>query len=84
MYVWFLWSAEESIGYPGTIVVDGCELPCGCLELNPHPLGEEQVLISLVPSVQPCGFNLNLVSYSDCLPNKTFKGFYIIWVCFKP
>ena len=28
------WRPEEGIGSPGIGVTDGCELPCGCWELN--------------------------------------------------
>lgn len=30
--------------------IDGCELPCGCWELNSRPLEEQTVLITAGPS----------------------------------
>lgn len=34
-------------------VTEGCELPCGCWELNPGPLQEQPVLLATEPSLQP-------------------------------
>jgi E3 ubiquitin-protein ligase NEDD4 len=33
-------------------VTGSCELPCGCWELNPDPLGEHLVLPTAEPSLQ--------------------------------
>jgi hypothetical protein len=33
-------------------VTDGCELPCGCWELNPGLLEEQPVLLAAEPSVK--------------------------------
>jgi hypothetical protein len=38
-----LQSPEKGIGFPGWY---GCEPPCGCWELNPGPLQEQQVLLT--------------------------------------
>ena len=39
---------------PGTGVINDCELPCGCWELNLGPLEEQQlVLLTTEPSLQP-------------------------------
>jgi hypothetical protein len=35
------------------VVIDSCELPCRCWELNPGPLEEESVLLTSKPSFQP-------------------------------
>jgi hypothetical protein len=35
---------EESVGFHGTKVIDCCNLPCGCWELNSRPLEEQSVL----------------------------------------
>ena len=43
---WYPGRTEEAIGSPGVVVTDGCEPPCGCWELNPGPLLEQQVLIT--------------------------------------
>ena len=32
---------------------DGCELPCGCWELNSGPLEEQSVLLTAEPLLQP-------------------------------
>lgn len=37
----------------GLGVVDSCELPCGCSELNPGRLEEQSVLLTAEPSLQP-------------------------------
>jgi hypothetical protein len=42
LHVWCLWNSEEKVKSPGTGAVDGCELPCGCWELNLEQ--EQQVL----------------------------------------
>jgi hypothetical protein len=33
--------------------MDGCELPCGCWDLNSGPLEEQSVLLPAEPSLQP-------------------------------
>jgi hypothetical protein len=38
MFAWYPCRPEEGVGCPGTEVTDGCELPCGYLELNSVPL----------------------------------------------
>jgi hypothetical protein len=34
-------------------ITDGCELPCGCWELNSGPPEEQSVLLTSEPSLQP-------------------------------
>ena len=34
-------------------ITDGCELPCGCWELNSGPLEEQAILLTSEPSLQP-------------------------------
>jgi len=34
-------------------IMDGCEPPCGCWDLNSGPLGEQSVLLTSEPSLQP-------------------------------
>ena len=36
---------------PGTGVTDGGGLPCGCLEWNPGPWEEQQVLLAVKPNL---------------------------------
>ena len=38
--------AREGVRSPRTGVTGGCELPCGCWELNSGPLEEEHVLLN--------------------------------------
>ena len=35
------------------LIIDGCEPPCGCWELNSGPLEEQSVLLTAEPSRQP-------------------------------
>ena len=44
-YVYFICMLEEVIGSHKTIVIDSCESPCGCWELNPRPLEEQSVFL---------------------------------------
>jgi hypothetical protein len=39
----------ESVRIPGAGATDSHELPCGCWELNPGPLGEQLVLLTVEP-----------------------------------
>ncbi|KAL6040407.1 hypothetical protein STEG23_015188 [Scotinomys teguina] len=43
----------KGVESPGTGVIDSCELPCGCWELNPGCLKEQPVLLAIEPSLQP-------------------------------
>jgi hypothetical protein len=38
---------------PETGVIDDCELPCGCWELNLDALEEKPILLTTEPSFQP-------------------------------
>nr|XP_042133715.1 A disintegrin and metalloproteinase with thrombospondin motifs 17-like [Peromyscus maniculatus bairdii] len=44
---------EEGIGSPGTGVIDSCESPCGCWELDVDPLEEQPMLLTIKLSLQP-------------------------------
>jgi len=35
------------------LIIDDCELLCGCWELNSGPLEEQSVLLTAEPSLQP-------------------------------
>jgi hypothetical protein len=35
------------------LIMDGCEPPCGCLDLNSGPSEEQSVLLTTEPSLQP-------------------------------
>jgi hypothetical protein len=56
----------ESVGTPGTGLIDSFELPCGCWELNTHLLEEQSVLLTADPSLQPqvCGIFQIYLFYS--------------------
>ena len=43
-FVLFPQRPEEDVRIFGAGVIDGCKLPCGCWELNPGHLQEQQVL----------------------------------------
>jgi len=43
----------KKITYLVTVSTDGCEPPCGCWELNSGPLGQQSVLLTTEPSLQP-------------------------------
>ena len=43
----------DSVRASETGVSDGCELPCGCLELNSAPLDKQTVLLTTEPSFLP-------------------------------
>lgn len=48
----YSWRPEEGIQSPETGVTDGCELPCGCREQNSGLLKQQQVLLTMEPSLQ--------------------------------
>jgi hypothetical protein len=43
----------EGVIFPGTGVIDSCEQPCGCWDLNLGPLEEQPVLLTAKSSLQP-------------------------------
>lgn len=49
----------EDVRSPETGVIDICELPTGCWQLNPGPLGEQPVLLTAEPSLQSEGVFLD-------------------------
>lgn len=50
------WRTEMGIGSPATAVTYGCERPHGCWELDPRPLGEQLVFLSMEPPLYLSGF----------------------------
>ena len=68
MYTAFLPCVPTSQkGAPG-LIIDGCEPPCGCWELNSGPLEEQSVLLTTEPSLQPYDCfskNTDLCSFSS-------------------
>jgi hypothetical protein len=53
VHAWYLERSEEDTRYPGTGLRAGCELPCGCWELNLGPMQELQVFLTAELSLQP-------------------------------
>lgn len=49
---WYPQKAELALEYSQIGVTDGCELSCGCWELNLGPLQKPQVLSTIEPSLQ--------------------------------
>lgn len=41
MHTQYLWRPEKGIRYPGTRVIDHCELSYRCWESNPGPLKDQ-------------------------------------------
>ena len=48
-------SGQKRASDPQYRITDGCELPCGCWELNPGPLEEQLVILTIEQSLQPQG-----------------------------
>lgn len=48
-HAWCLQRLDRGIGFPGTVLTNGFELPCVCWQLKPGPLQEQQVLIGMKP-----------------------------------
>ena len=46
------WRPEEGIESPEIGIIDGCESPCWCLELNPGRLQDQKVPLSAELSYQ--------------------------------
>lgn len=51
---------SEGARSPKTGVMDGCELSCGCKELNSGALQDQQVLLTDEPSLQHLEYILNM------------------------
>lgn len=48
--------ARGRIGSPGTEITEGCELLCGCWELNPDSLEEQPVTLTMIHLPKPLKF----------------------------
>ena len=53
----------EGVRFLETVVMDSCELSCGCWELNLGPLEEQPGLLTSEPSLQPFLFAFSLEAY---------------------
>ena len=65
MYARHLWRTEEGAEYPGTGVKDDHELLCGCLEPNSGPPQEQEVLLTVEPSLQLLDLNYCVAVISE-------------------
>ena len=61
----YLQRPEEGDRSPGTRVMDSCEIPCGCWELNPGLLEEQPVLLTFELSLHLIVFVLDKF---PCIP----------------
>lgn len=52
---------EEGVRNPVTGIIDGYVPPCRCWEPSPSPVPEQQVPLTLDPSLQPCNFQFKKV-----------------------
>jgi hypothetical protein len=59
LFIYYMWAHFSSLQTHQKRALDpitnGCELPCGCWELNSGPLEEQPVLLTTEPSLQPPG-----------------------------
>jgi hypothetical protein len=51
------------------LIIDGCEPPCGCWDLNSGPLEEQLVLLTAEPSLQPKKDVLRVLK----------EDFFVVW-----
>jgi hypothetical protein len=59
---------QKSVGYPGTGLTDGFELPpCGSWEQNPGPLEKQPVLFTSESSLLSLEFPLLIIAYLKSL-----------------
>jgi hypothetical protein len=60
-------------------ITDGCELPCGCWELNSGPPEEQSVLLTTGPSLQPlkCYFLKCNMSFTGVLGIQTLTSYLL-------
>jgi len=70
----YICTPEKGIRFHRTTVIDGCEPPCGCWELNLGPLEKQSVLLTPEPSLQP---SLSIFIY---LPIKICFMLFIIFL----
>jgi|UPI0000F4B9FD hypothetical protein len=56
------------------LITDGCEPPCGCWDLNSGPSGEQLVLLTSEPSLQPHPVVFKTKSQMLNLPNEDSRA----------
>lgn len=64
VHVWCQQMSEEVVRSLETIVMDGCELQCGCWESDSRLLQEQLVLLNTQPSLQPKFFLFLKIMYN--------------------
>lgn len=52
----YVWKPEKGDRCPASGDTDSCEPPYGCCKLNPGPSGEQPMLLTAEPPLQPLGF----------------------------
>ena len=73
---------HDGIGSAGIGIADSCELPSGFWELNPGPLEEQPVLLTVEPSLQCLPVILKKKDREEGMMlfcSKTFQG--SDWLC---
>jgi hypothetical protein len=55
------------------LIIEGCELSCGCWELNSGSLEEQPVLLKSEPSLQDMGYVIKTTSYLPSNESEQFK-----------
>lgn len=53
VWIWFPWKPEKGLGFPGSVVINGCEPPCGFWELNTGLLQEWYMLMTIETPFPP-------------------------------
>jgi hypothetical protein len=63
------------------LIMDGCEPPCGCWDLNLGPSEEQLVLLTTEPSLQPtkCFLRKQSSHYIDTLPSLRPSHLATLW-----
>ena len=66
-------------------IIDGCEPPCGCWDLNSRPLEEQSVLSTSEPFLQPA-FSCLSLAYSSFIwrgmsgHQETLTAYSLVWL----
>jgi hypothetical protein len=89
-YVYSLLPADMTAGQKRApdLIIDDCEPPCGCWELNSGPLEEQPLLLTYKPSLQPLlspflRYFVVYVSVRFMYLYTVMKGIIRIWVTYQ-
>lgn len=63
-----LWRPEDSIGFPRTKGLGGCQLPCGCWKLNLGSFVREASMLNCLTSIQPLVVSRACFTYLNSVP----------------